>query len=286
MIKNFTTSFEFFPPKNEKMYQNLWKNIKKLETLNPTFVSVTYGAGGSTRQRTHETINRLLYETSLKPIPHLTCIGDTEQSIKILAKKYWISGIRSIVALRGDPENLDLSKMQNILPNSKGYKYATELIADLKKIADFEITVAVFPEKHPESKNFQEDVDNLKRKIDAGASKAITQFFFDNNKFYDFVNLLQKKNIRIPIVPGILPILNYNKLVQFAKTCSATIPNKIKKIFEKNSNNKNNTFEISSELTTIQCSELIKNRFKSLHFYTLNQADLTLKICSNLEKKN
>ena len=282
MIKKFTTSLEFFPPTNEKMYKNLWKNIKKLETLNPTFVSVTYGAGGSTRQRTHETIKRLLYETSLKPIPHLTCIGDTEQSIKILAKKYWISGIRSIVALRGDPENLDLSKMQNIFPNSKGYKYATELIVDLKKIADFEITVAVFPEKHPESKSFHEDIDNLKRKIDLGATKGITQFFFDNNKFYEFVNILQKKNINIPIIPGILPIINFKKLIELAHNCNAFIPKRIRDLYK---GKKEYEFELSIDITTKQCLDLIKNGFKNLHFYTLNRADLTGKICSNLTKR-
>ena len=236
MENKFEFSMEFFPPKTEKMHNTLWKTITKLEPLHPEFVSVTYGAGGSTRKRTHETINKILYSTSLKPVPHLTCIGDTKESIKEIAKKYWESGIRSMVTLRGDPENLDLSKTKKFILHPNGYKYASELILDLKSVADFEITVAAFPEKHPESKNFDEDIDNLKRKIDAGASKAITQFFFDNNKFYDFINLLKKKKINIPVVPGILPILNYDKLIKFAKSCSATIPNKIKEIFERNKN--------------------------------------------------
>ena len=188
MENKFELSMEFFPPKTEKMHNTLWKTIIKLEPLHPEFVSVTYGAGGSTRKRTHETINKILYSTSLKPVPHLTCIGDTKESIKEIAKKYWESGIRSMVTLRGDPENLDLSKTKKFILHPNGYKHASELILDLKSVADFEITVAAFPEKHPESKNFDEDIDNLKRKIDAGASKAITQFFFDNNKFYDFIN--------------------------------------------------------------------------------------------------
>ena len=153
----------------------------------------TYGAGGSTRERTHDTIKKLLYETSIKPIPHLTCIGDTKDSIKTLGKKYWEVGIRSIVALRGDPENLDLTKKRKFIPFPKGYNYASELVEDLKKIADFDIVIAVFPEKHPESRTLDEDIDNLKRKIDAGASRGITQFIFDNKKFYEFINILKKK---------------------------------------------------------------------------------------------
>ena len=285
MENKFEFSMEFFPPKTEKMHNTLWKTITKLEPLHPEFVSVTYGAGGSTRKRTHETINKILYSTSLKPVPHLTCIGDTKESIKEIAKKYWESGIRSMVTLRGDPENLDLSKTKKFILHPNGYKYASELILDLKSVADFEITVAAFPEKHPESKNFDEDIDNLKRKIDAGASKAITQFFFDNNKFYDFINLLKKKKINIPVVPGILPILNYDKLIKFAKSCSATIPNKIKEILEKNKNNKNNNINLAAEIAINQCDDLIQNGVDKLHFYTLNQASLTFKICSNIQKK-
>jgi len=283
MENQFGLSLEFFPPKTKEMYTGLWKTIRKLELLHPEFVSVTYGAGGSTRKRTHDIINKLLYTTSLKPIPHLTCIGDTKESIKQLTKEYWESGIRSIVALRGDPENLSLLKKKKFLPHPNGYMYASELIIGLKSVADFEITIAVFPEKHPESKNFEEDIDNLKRKIDAGASKAITQFFFDNNKFYDFIDLLERKRINIPIIPGILPILNYDKLIKFSETCSATIPNKIKEVFEKNKSNKN--INLSAEIAIIQCNNLIENGVNKLHFYTLNQADLTLKICSDVQKK-
>ena len=240
MKTNLKISFEFFPPKNLKMSQNLWNTLNKLKIFYPDFVSITYGAGGSTRQRTHDTIKKFTYRSSIKPIPHLTCIGDTRDSIKKLAINYWKMGIKSIVAIRGDPENIKLSKKRKFVTFPNGYNYCSELIRDLKEIKDFEIIIAVFPEKHPESKDIQEDVDNLKRKIDLGATKGITQFFFDNNKFYDFINLLKKKKINIPVVPGILPILNYDKLIKFAKSCSATIPNKIKEIFEKNKNNKKN----------------------------------------------
>tara|TARA_B100000029_G_scaffold430972_1_gene442281 strand:- start:9486 stop:10367 length:882 start_codon:yes stop_codon:yes gene_type:complete len=281
MRNKLKISFEFFPPKNILMYQNLWKTLNKLKIFYPEFVSITYGAGGTTRKRTHETIKKFTYRPAIKPIPHLTCIGDTKKSIKKLAKDYWNLGIRSIVVIRGDPENIKLSRKRKFVTFPNGYKYSSELVKDLKELKDFNIIVAVFPEKHPESKNLDEDIDNLKRKIDAGANKGITQFFFDNNKFYDFINLLQKKNIKIPIIPGILPITNFEKLVQLAKNCSASIPLKIKNLYKNN----NDLFNLSVDITTNQCLDLIKNGFNELHFYTLNRADLTGKICSNITKR-
>ena len=275
-------SFEFFPPKNQKMYQSLWNTLNKLKIFYPDFVSITYGAGGSTRKRTHDTIKKFTYRPSIKPIPHLTCIGDTKDSIKKLAINYWDIGIKSIVVIRGDPENIKLSKKRKFITFPDGYTYSSELIGDLKKIRDFEIIIAVFPEKHPESKNFQEDIDNLKRKIDLGATKGITQFFFDNNKFYEFFNILQKKNIKIPIMPGILPIINFNKLIELAGNCNASIPKKLKKLYK---GKKEYEFNLSVDIATKQCLDLIKNGFNNLHFYTLNRADLTGKICSNLTKK-
>ena len=282
MKTNLKISFEFFPPKNLKMYQNLWSTLNKLKVFYPDFVSITYGAGGSTRQRTHDTIKKFTYRPAIKPIPHLTCIGDTKESIKKLAVNYWKMGIRSIVVIRGDPENIKLTKKRKFITFPNGYTYSSELIRDLKKIENFEIIIAVFPEKHPESKNFEEDIDNLKRKIDLGATKGITQFFFDNNKFYDFVNILRKKNIKIPIIPGILPIINFEKLTELANNCNASIPKKIKNLYIKK---KDYEFELSADLATKQCVDLIKNGFNDLHFYTLNRADLTGKICSNLTKK-
>ena len=276
-------SFEFFPPKNLKMYQSLWKALNKLKIFYPDFVSITYGAGGSTRQRTHDTIKKFTYRPSIKPIPHLTCIGDTRISIKKLAINYWKMGIRSIVVIRGDSENIKLTKKRKFITFPNGYNYAYELIRDLKKIRDFEIIIAVFPEKHPESKNFGEDIDNLKRKIDLGATKGITQFFFDNNKFYDFMNILQKKNIKIPVVPGILPIINFNKLTELASNCNASIPKIIKNLYK--NKKKEYEFDLSTDIATKQCLDLMKNGFNNLHFYTLNRADLTGKICSNLTKK-
>ena len=252
-------SFEFFPPKNQKMYRSLWTTLNKLKIFYPDFVSITYGAGGSTRQRTHDTIKKL-------------------------AINYWKIGIKSIVVIRGDPENIKLSKKRKFITYPNGYTYSSELIRDLKKIRDFEIIIAVFPEKHPESKDIQEDIDNLKRKIDLGAAKGITQFFFDNNKFYEFVNILQKKNIKIPIIPGILPIINFDKLTKLADNCNASIPKRIKNLY-KDHKDKEYEFNLSADIATKQCLDLIKNGFNDLHFYTLNRADLTGKICSNLTKK-
>ena len=282
MKTNLKISFEFFPPKNLKMSQNLWNTLNKLKIFYPDFVSITYGAGGSTRQRTHDTIKKFTYRSSIKPIPHLTCIGDTRDSIKKLAINYWKMGIKSIVAIRGDPENIKLSKKRKFVTFPNGYNYCSELIRDLKEIRDFKIIVAVFPEKHPESKDIQEDIDNLKRKIDLGATKGITQFFFDNNKFYEFVNILQKKNIKIPITPGILPIINFNKLTELAHNCNASIPKRIRNLYK---DKKEYEFNLSVDIATKQCLNLIKNGFKNLHFYTLNRGDLTGKICSNLTKK-
>ena len=282
MEKKLKISFEFFPPKNLKMYQSLWNTLNKLKIFYPEFVSITYGAGGSTRQRTHDTIKKFTYRPSIKPIPHLTCIGDTKDSIKKLAINYWDIGIKSIVVIRGDPENIKLSKKRKFITFPNGYTYSSELIRDLKKIRDFEIIIAVFPEKHPESKNFQEDIDNLKRKIDLGATKGITQFFFDNNKFYEFFNILQKKNIKIPIMPGMLPIINFNKLIELANNCNASIPKRLKNLYK---GKKEYEFNLSVDIATKQCLDLIKNGFNNLHFYTLNRADLTGKICSNLTKK-
>ena len=282
MKTNLKISFEFFPPKNLKMSQNLWNTLNKLKIFYPDFVSITYGAGGSTRQRTHDTIKKFTYRSSIKPIPHLTCIGDTRDSIKKLAINYWKMGIKSIVAIRGDPENIKLSKKRKFVTFPNGYNYCSELIRDLKEIRDFKIIVAVFPEKHPESKDIQEDIDNLKRKIDLGATKGITQFFFDNNKFYEFVNILQKKNIKIPITPGILPIINFKKLTELAHNCNASIPKRIKNLYK---GKKEYEFNLSVDIATKQCLDLIKNGFNNLHFYTLNRGDLTGKICANLTKK-
>ena len=281
MKTSLKISFEFFPPKNLKMYQSLWNTLNKLKIFYPDFVSITYGAGGSTRKRTHDTIKKFTYRPAIKPIPHLTCIGDTKNSIKKLAINYWKMGIKSLVVIRGDPENIKLSKKRKFITFPNGYTYSSELIRDLKKIRDFEIIIAVFPEKHPESINIQEDIDNLKRKIDLGATKGITQFFFDNNKFYEFFNILQKKNIKIPIIPGILPIINFKKLIELARNCNASIPKRLAGLYK---GKKEYEFNLSVDIATKQCLDLIKNGFNNLHFYTLNRADLTGKICSNLTK--
>jgi len=271
-------SFEFFPPKTRSMTLNLWKAIKKLEPLNPDFVSVTYGAGGTTRERTHKTIKKILDNTNLKPASHLTCIGASKEEIKKIATNYAKIGVKHIVALRGDlPKNYQ--HPQN------GYKYASELVTDLKKIHNFEISVAGYPEKHPEAKNLNQDIDYLKQKIDAGADQIITQFFFDNNKYYEFINLLEKKQIKIKVIPGILPIINFAQTIKFAKDCGTSIPKKFFKIFDEKFTDENSRQLLAAHTAIEQCQDLINNGVTDLHFYTLNRAELTLAICHILDIK-
>ena len=271
-MPNLNFSFEFFPPKSVELELELWKSIKKLEPLKPKFVSVTYGAGGSTRSRTHNTIKNILEDTNLKPASHLTCIGSSEAEIEEIAKKYWDSGVKHIVALRGD-----LPEGHNHL-NDK-YQYASDLVFALKKIAPFEISVAGYPEKHPEALSLEQDIDNLKRKIDAGADRIITQFFFDNNKFFEYLNLLEKKQIKIPVVPGILPISNFKQTIKFAKMCGATIPKKFYDLFDERVTDKTSRNLLATHVAIRQCEDLFKHGIKDLHFYTLNKADFTYAIC-------
>lgn len=273
--RELNVSFEFFPPKTSEMEERLWHAITNLKNLKPSFVSVTYGAGGSTRERTHNTIKRILDETDLKPASHLTCIGASKEEIKEIAKNYWQMGVRHIVALRGDmPAS---SPTYQLHPH--GYKHADELVLALKKIADFEISVAGYPEKHPEALNLEIDIDHLKRKVDAGANRIITQFFFNTDLYFRFVEKCQKRGINIPIVPGILPVSNVKQVKHFSKMCGATIPNWMSDIFE-NLDEKEETRKLIAAIVAVeQCRILHKGGISDFHFYTLNRSDLTLAIC-------
>ncbi len=273
--RELKVSFEFFPPKTDEMEEKLWHAINNLQNLNPSFVSVTYGAGGSTRERTHNTINKILKQTALKPASHLTCIAASKDEINEIAKNYWEMGVRHIVALRGDMP----SSSPNYQLHPHGYQYANELVAGLKKIADFEISVAGYPEKHPEAKSMAEDIDNLKRKVDAGATRVITQFFFDTDVYFSFVEKCQKRGITVPIVPGILPVSNVKQVKHFAKMCGAKIPKWMSDIFEGLDEKEETRKLIAAIVAVEQCRILHNSGVDDFHFYTLNRADLTSAIC-------
>lgn len=273
--RELNVSFEFFPPKTEEMEIRLWESISKLKNLNPNFVSVTYGAGGSTRERTHNTIKKILEETTLKPASHLTCVAASKDEIHEIVKNYWEMGVRHIVALRGDMP----ATSPNYQLRKDGYQYANELISGIKKIADFEISVAGYPEKHPEAKSFDIDIDNLKRKVDAGASRVITQFFFDTDAYFSFVEKCQKRGINVPIVPGILPVTNVKQTKHFAKMCGAKIPDWMSKIFAGLDDSEETRKMIAGIVAVEQCRILHNGGVDDFHFYTLNRADLTCAIC-------
>ena len=220
-------SFEFFPPNSEKTEATLWKSVERLKSLSPRFVSVTYGADGSTRERTHNAVARIVRETGLTAVPHLTCVGASRGEIDDIARAYWDMGIRHIVALRGDPPK----GADHYEPHPDGYAYAADLVAGLKNVADFDISIAAYPEVHPEAPNPLFDLDNLKRKLDAGATRAITQFFFDTSVFLRFRDLAVAAGIDSPIVPGILPITRFPQLTRFAESCGASVPDWLRERF-------------------------------------------------------
>jgi methylenetetrahydrofolate reductase (NADPH) len=269
-------SFEFFPPKTAQMEEKLWESLLLLAPLRPAFVSVTYGAGGSTRDRTHATVKRILGETSLTPAAHLTCVGATRQDIDAVAHAYWAAGVRHIVALRGDlPEGAG----GTYTPYPGGYAYASDLVAGLRRIADFEISVAAYPETHPEAKTPAADLDNLKRKIDAGAVRAITQFFFEVDTYLRFVERARGAGITVPIVPGILPVTNYTQMKRFAGTCGAKVPDWLASLFEGSDDNSELRALLAASIAAEQCRLLRAAGVEEFHFYTLNRAKLTLAIC-------
>jgi len=271
-------SFEFFPPKTAEMEQRLWQAVKRLEPLQPRFVSVTYGAGGSTRERTHATVTRIRRETPLEPAAHLTCLGAARDEVDAIAHRYWETGVRHVVALRGDPE----AGQGRYQPHPGGYAYAADLVAGLRRVADFEITVAAYPETHPEAPSADFDLDNLKRKIDAGASRAITQFFFDTEVYLRFIERARRAGITVPIVPGILPVTNVAQMRRFAGQCGAGVPRWMDALFEGLDDDPDTRRLVAASVAIEQCRLLQAEGIEEFHFYTLNRAELTVAICHML----
>jgi methylenetetrahydrofolate reductase (NADPH) len=272
---DIAVSFEFFPPKTEKMEQTLWESVKTLEPLQPRFVSVTYGAGGSTRERTHNTVVRIARETSLAPAAHLTCVDATRDEVDEIARAYWEAGIRRIVALRGDPP----VQGRRFEPHPQGYADAAELVAGLKRVAPFEISVAAYPECHPDAVSRQADIDNLKRKIDAGADRAITQFFFSPDCFFRFRDDAAAAGIDAELVPGILPVSNVAQTRKFAASCGATIPAWMDALFEGLDNLPAARQLVAGTVAAELCGQLYAGGVRQFHFYTLNRAELAYAIC-------
>jgi methylenetetrahydrofolate reductase (NADPH) len=269
-------SFEFFPPKSEKMEQALWGAIERLAPLCPEFVSVTYGAGGSTRERTHTTVSRIIKETALRPAAHLTCVDATREEVDAVARAYWDEGVRHIVALRGDPV---AGVGVRYAPTPGGYVNAADLVAGLKKIANFEISVAGYPEKHPESASLQSDMDNLKAKVDAGADRIITQFGFDNTHYLRFLERARAAGIWVPITPGVVPIHNFRQVAGFAIRAGASVPAWLARRFEGLDDDPATTHLVAAAVATEQVMDLVDQGIKAFHFYTLNRADLVYAIC-------
>lgn len=273
-----SVSFEFFPPKTPAMEETLWRSIERLAPVGPRFVSVTYGAGGGTRERTHATVKRVLDETALTPAAHLTCVDATRDQVDAVARRYHQAGVRHIVALRGDPS--DAQSRFHAHPD--GYQNAAELVAGLKRVADFELTVGAYPETHPEARSAQHDLDNLKRKLDAGASRAITQFFFDSDAYFRFLDRARGAGIGVPIVPGILPVTNFAAVQRFAATCGATVPAWMAELFEGLDDSPDTRQLVAATVAAEQCLRLKAKGVTEFHFYTLNRAELTLAICHRL----
>jgi methylenetetrahydrofolate reductase (NADPH) len=271
-------SFEFFPPNTEAMEKTLWSSIERLAVLQPRFVSVTYGADGSTRQRTHTAVERIMKETDLTAAPHLTCIGASKGEIDDIAREYWDMGIRHLVALRGDPPK----DVTTYVPQADGYAFASDLVAGLKQVADFDISVAAYPDVHPEAASAEADLENLKRKLDAGASRAITQFFFDVGRYLKFRDRCASAGIDSTIVPGILPITKFPQLQRFAEACGTKVPQWLADRFAGLEDDPETRKLIAANVAIEQVRMMQKEGIDEFHFYTLNRADLTFAICHML----
>jgi methylenetetrahydrofolate reductase (NADPH) len=266
-------SFEFFPPRTEALEAQLWAAIRRLEPLAPRFVSVTYGAGGTTQARTHATVARLARETSLTPAAHLTCVGATRAEVDAVARRYWEAGVRHIVALRGDPP-----PGSAYAPHPGGYAFAADLVAGLRRVADFEISVAAYPETHPQAVSAAADLDNLKRKLDAGASRAITQYFFDPAVYLRFLDRCLAAGITAPIVPGIMPVSNFAQARKFSEMCGASVPDWLAHLFEGLEEDVETRRMVAAVVAAEQVRLLQANGVDEFHFYTLNRPDLTYAI--------
>jgi len=271
-------SFEFFPPKNEKMGETLWRSVETLAPLGPRFASVTYGAGGSTRERTHQQVVRIQNEANIPAAAHLTCVEATRDQVDEVARHYWDEGIRHIVALRGDaPDGQGAYR-----PHPDGYANAVELIAGLKRVADFEISVAAYPEVHPDSPDRQADLDNLKAKFDAGATRAITQFFFDPECFFDFRDRAAAAGIEGEIVPGIMPVLSFAAVQRMSGLCGTAIPDWMEGLFDGLDDRPEARQLVSATIAAELCRRLYAGGVRQFHFYTLNRAELSYAICHML----
>ncbi len=271
-------SFEFFPPGTPAMDKTLWSSIQHLAPLAPSFVSVTYGADGSTRDRTHRVVERLLTETALTPVPHLTCIGASRAEIRDIAQRYWELGVRHLVALRGDPPK----DATDYRPSPDGYQYAADLVAGLRDVADFDISVAAYPETHPEARSAADDILNLKRKIDAGANRAITQFFFDPQHYLNLRDAAAAAGVTADIVPGILPITRFPQLKRFAKVCGASVPEWLEARFVDLDDDPVTRQMLAASAAIEQVNALRRHGVEQFHFYTLNRSELTYAICHAL----
>ena len=271
-------SFEFFPPKTAAMETALWQAITRLAPLAPRFVSVTYGADGSTRERTHHVVRRVLEESPLTPAPHLTCIGAGRGQILEIARGYWHAGVRHIVALRGDPPQ----GAERYRPHPDGFAYALDLVRGLRGVADFEITVAAYPEVHPEAPSAAFDLENLKAKCDAGAARAITQFFFDTDIFLRFRDRCAAAGIRASLVPGILPITRFPQMLRFAERCNTAVPEWLRHRFDGLEEDAETRRMIAAAFAITQVETLRREGIDEFHFYTLNRADMTYAICHAL----
>jgi methylenetetrahydrofolate reductase (NADPH) len=272
----FNVSFEFFPPKTAEMEQTLWDSISRLVPLRPSFVSVTYGAGGATRERTHATVARIVAETPVAPAAHLTCVDASRDEVDSVTRAYWAAGVRHIVALRGDPQGGPGSSYE---PHPQGYATSTALVAGIRRIGDFEVSVSAYPERHPESTSIAADLDVLKAKIDAGATRAITQFFFENDMYFRYMDEVRRAGIGIPIVPGIVPVQNFKQTASFAKKTGASIPKWLADRFEGLDDDPATRRLIAATVAAEQVLDLVDNGVRDFHFYTMNRADLVYAIC-------
>ncbi|WP_340644078.1 methylenetetrahydrofolate reductase [NAD(P)H] [Phenylobacterium sp.] len=276
LAKRPSVSFEFSPPKGPKSEESLWEAIRRLEPLNPSFVSVTYGAGGSTRDRTHRTVVRMLNETTLRPAAHLTCVEASRAEVDEVIQDYWDAGIRHIVALRGDPPG---SLGGAYVPRTDGYQNATELTAGIRAIGDFDVSIGVYPQIHPESPSVDHDIDVLKAKIDAGATRAISNFFFDIDGYLRFVEKIRKAGVTVPILPGIMPVSSYEGLKNMSQRIGVTLPGWLGNLFEGLDDDPETRKLLACSVAAEMCARLVEEGFSDFHFYTLNRADLVYAIC-------
>jgi methylenetetrahydrofolate reductase (NADPH) len=275
-VGGIRVSFEFFPPKTAEMEATLWEAVGRLAPLQPNFVSVTYGAGGSTRERTHATVKRILEETALVPAAHLTCVAATKQEIDSVVRLYHEVGVRHIVALRGDPIG---GVGERYAPHPEGYVDSAELVSGIKRTGDIEVSVSAYPEKHPDSPSVQADIDMLKKKVDAGATRAITQFFFDNDLYFRYLDRVRARGIEIPIVPGILPVQNFKQTKNFAERCGASVPSWLAQRFAGLDEDAATRKLIAAAVAAEQVFDLVDRGVTDFHFYTMNRADLVYAIC-------